>query len=297
MGPVTRTENPGFVDTLLQSAPETGEFDLVHTLAEPLPAWVITEMMGVPMQDRNRFIDWSHRLIGATQVTDPDRVARASVAEQEMTVYLRRLVEEKRTCPAGDFISILASAQAGGEKITDAEIIATCILLLTAGHETTTRLIGNATLLLLQHPAQLSDVRRDLNLIDAVIEESLRFDPPVQMTLRFVKTTFEFAGHRFKKGQMVMLNFAAANRDPRTTTDPATFNIHRDKFQHVAFGHGIHLCLGMALARLEARVALTTLLTRYPTLEYLKTGSPAWQGNPFFRGLDNLTVYGSAIGR
>ncbi|MBD3648506.1 MAG: cytochrome P450, partial [Pseudomonadales bacterium] len=276
-----------FVEQLLDNV--DGEFDLIKDLAEPLPAMVIAEMMGVPANERHYFLDWSHDLTGATIVSRPDLIRKASVAEREMRRYLHMLVEQKRTQPADDFISRLVQAEVEHDQLTRDEVVSTCILLLSAGHETTTRLIGNGLYTLFRHPEQLQQLRDDRSLMENAIEEMLRYEPPVQMTIRFLARDLEFCSHRMKAGQMVLVNLAAANRDPHANPDPDTFDITRPSVNHIAFGYGIHLCLGLSLARLEARIVFNSLLDRFPDLACAET-DPSWQGNPFFRGLDRLQV-------
>jgi cytochrome P450 len=278
-----------FVNQLLDKIGSHGQFDVIASLAEPLPAMVIAEMMGVPDSDRHRFIPWSHDLTGATIIDRPDLIERAAIAEQEMRVFLQHLIEEKRHSPGDDFISRLVVAEADNDQLTRDEVISTCILLLSAGHETTTRLIGNGLYLLITHPEQFSKLRENLSLLPNAIEEMLRFEPPVQMTLRFVAEDHEFEGKKLKRGQMLMTNLAAANRDPKLFARPNEFDIERRDIRHVSFGYGIHLCLGLSLARLEARIAFKGLLDRFDAFALVQQ-EPTWQGNPFFRGLDQLNV-------
>lgn len=277
-----------FVDDLLSRIDTSIEADMIAQLATPLPAWVITEMMGVPESERARFIDWSHDLIGATVVSRPDLIVRASRAEAEMSAYFADLIERKRERPGDDFVSRLMDTDAG--NLSSDELIATCILLLSAGHETTTRLIGNGLFTLLKHPEQMAKLRENRELLPMAIEEMLRFEPPVQMTLRFVKDDMDFHGHRFRAGHMIMLNFGAASRDPGANALPNQFDITRQTVNHVAFGHGIHHCLGVTLARLEAQIAFNALLDRYSVIEYAGPTPATWQANPFFRGLETLPV-------
>lgn len=279
----------GFVNRLLDAIPPGEEFDVIKALAEPLPALVIAEMMGVPAHERHYFQQWSHDLTGATIISRPDLIAKAARAEQEMSHYLGQLVEAKHQTPGDDFISRLVQAETERDQLNRDEVISTCILLLSAGHETTTRLIGNGLYTLLHHPDQLELLRTNRDLMDNAIEEMLRFEPPVQMTIRFVANDMLFHGRKFKAGHMVLVNFGAANRDPRMNREPNKFDITRESINHVSFGHGIHLCLGSSLARLEARIAFNALLDRYNQLCYADN-HPAWQSNPFFRGLDYLHV-------
>lgn len=277
------------VDQLLDALGDARTFDVIDSLAQPLPAMVIARMMGVPSEDYPRFIDWSHDLLSATIIERPDLIERAAIAEQHMRDYLVDLVETKRQAPGDDIISKLIASYEGQDHLSRNEIIATCILLLAAGHETTTRLIGNGLYTLIRHPAQFRQLREDRHLLGNAIEEMLRFEPPVQITLRFVTENHVFHGNRFKRGQMIMANLAAANRDPRVFEAPDAFDITRQDTHHLSFGYGIHLCLGLSLARLEARIVFSALMDRFEHFELVES-EPAWQGNPFFRGLERLFV-------
>jgi pimeloyl-[acyl-carrier protein] synthase len=274
------------VDELLAGAGP--EFDLIETLAKPLPAMVIAEMLGVP-EDENRFQQWSDELTGATLIGRPDLMQRASDAEQSMQAYIETLIEHKRARPGQDFVSTLIEAEEGGDRLTRAELVATCVLLLSAGHETTARLISNGMFTLLQHPAQLQMLRDDPGLMPGAIEEMLRYEPPIQMTIRFVSRRKDLHGFAFRQGQMVLVCVAGANRDPRQFPEPDRFDITRKDNRHLSFGFGIHLCLGMALARLEAGIVFSELLRRYDQISCLED-KPAWGINPFFRDLQQLRV-------
>ncbi len=277
------------VDEMLSSVSPGESFDLIATLAQPLPAMVIAEMMGVPEHERHLFQRWSEELTGATMIDNPALIEKAARADKAMRDYLDRLVTEKERSPDQGFISVLLGIQQDSDKLSRDELISNCILLLTAGHETTTRLIGNGLYTLLKHPQQLQALRDDPALIDGAIEEMLRFEPPIQMTIRFVAEDFLFFGHQLRKNQMMMVGIGAANRDPKFHANAQRFDIHRNPNRHIAFGYGIHLCLGMALARLEARIAFTRLLDRFTTLS-LAEESQEWGSNPFFRGLTRLVL-------
>ena len=202
---------------------------------------------------------------------------------------MENIVEGKRNNLGDDLISLLISADTDGEKLSSREVTRMCVLLMAAGYETTTRLIGNAVYLLLQNPDQLQYLRSDPKLIPQAIEEVLRFEPPVQTLTRTATEDMEILGEQIKKHQTVVLVIAAANRDPAANDSPHEFNIHREKINHIAFGHGIHLCLGAELARLEAKVALEVLLERYRIIE-LDTGTPKWEQSYLMRGLDELPL-------
>ncbi len=183
----------------------------------------------------------------------------------------------------------MIAAEEDGDKLTLDELYSNCILLLVAGHETTTRLIGNCLHLLLRHPQQMALARSDETLLVNALEESLRYEPPVMFTARTVKEPITLNGLELKPGQLLLLSIAGANRDPAVNEDPETFDIQRDKVVHVSFGYGIHLCLGMSLARLEAKIAFQRLFERYDSLEFAEA-TPNWGANPMFRGLETLIV-------
>jgi len=277
------------VDELLDKVASQGEFDLISSLAQPLPAMVIAEMMGVPIAERQLFQKWSETILGATMIDQPKMIEAAAIADKEMRSYLEGLVKEKEKSPGQDFISVLLESELESDRLSRDELISNCILLMTAGHETTTRLIGNGLFTLLHHPDQLALLREDPGLITGAIEEMLRYESPIQITVRFVTEDFDFRGASFRKNQMVMLGLGAANRDPEANDRPEVFDIRRSRSKHVAFGYGIHLCLGMALARLEGRIAFRKLLERFDDIHYLDD-IPAWGNNPFFRGLTKLNV-------
>ena len=267
---------------------KTGEFDLVKSFAKPLPAIVIARLLGVPEKDYERFQAWSADLLSLTRITQPEMMRRSARATEEMSAYFAGLVEEKRKTPGEDLISELIRVEEG-DKLTRTELHSLCMLLLVAGHETTTRLIGNGLLLFMEHPQQMSRLRQTPGLMDNAIEEVLRFQPPLQFTPRLVKQPFTYKGCHMKPGQATLLSIAAANRDPAANEDPDCFDIERSRIKHVTFGHGPHLCLGMSLARLEAKIAFRSVLEKFPRLALLDAG-PQWSRDFFFRGLQSLRL-------
>lgn len=281
------------VDELLAEIPNPEHFDIMRCLANPLPATVIAEMIGVPVNERHLFGEWSEDLLNTMDINRPELIKKGGKATAEMRAYLAELTERKRQNPGKDLLSQLIDAEEDGDKLTIEELYSTCILLLVAGHETTTRLIGNCLYLLLKHPEQMRAARASEDLLMKAIEESLRFEPPLQFTARVVKEDFEFRGAKFKKTQILMLSLAAANRDPRIFDRPDEFDITREKLNHVSFGHGIHLCLGMSLARLEAKIVFQKLFERFPELTCAEE-TFEWGKNPMFRGLNQLHVRPSA---
>ena len=266
---------------------QPGQFDLMEAIAKPLPALVIADMLGVPESMYKQFQSWSEALLGGAMIDQPEMIRNAGDANDELIAYFETLTDEKRKNPGQDLISQLIQTEEEEDRLSLKELHINCILLLIAGHETTTRLIGNGMLLLLQHPEQLALLQERRELIPNAIEEMLRYEPPVQAFSRIVLKDFEYKGYQFKKGQVVILFYAAANRDPNLNENPQVFDIERDDPKHVSFGYGAHLCLGMSLARLEAKIVFNQLLDNFPAAA-LVDNKPNWGENPFFRGLNTL---------
>ena len=263
--------------------------DIVDILAKPLPAIVIAELLGLPEEDREQFQTWSNDLLGLTQLEDKTAMSKGITASTHLLEYLEGVVERKRSAPGQDLIGQFIAAEEEGDVLSAEEIYSTCSLLLTAGHETTTRLISNGLYALLTHPSEYEKLCADPSLIPGAIEEMLRFDPPVQWMPRTAVEDFEFFGKQIRKNQLLTVSIAAANRDPAANDQPDQFNVSREAPNHVSFGHGIHLCLGMTLARLEAKVAFETILERYPKMS-VTDQPPQWQVNNLVRGLESLQV-------
>lgn len=276
------------VDDCLERISNEPRFDLIDVLAKPLPAIVIAEMMGLPATDFDQFQAWSEDLIAGTAASNPEVITKAAAASAALTGYFQDIIAGRRADPGEDLIGQLIRAEEEGDKLNTQELYNTCLLLLVAGHETTTRLIGNGTYVLLQEPEQLARLRSRPEDIPNAVEEMLRYEPPVQATQRFVLEDMEFHGKKMKRGDVVLISIAGANRDPNANPNPDVFDISRDKPSHVAFGYGIHMCIGASLARLEAKVAFETLLSRFP--EMALAAQPTWGKNPFFRGFDNLQI-------
>jgi cytochrome P450 len=280
----------GIVDECLAGLDDkAGAFDIIQRLARPLPAIVIAEMLGLPESDREQFQAWSNDLLGLTDIDNPKQITKAAAANAELLAYLEGVVQKKRANPDGGFITQLIAAEEEGDRLSAAEMYATCALLLSAGHETTTRLLGNGLYLLLTHPEQLAMLRDDRSLMESAIDEMLRFEPPVQFMVRFALEDLEFYGKAIKKNQVLLLLIGSANRDEAANPNAETFDITRDTIAHVGFGYGPHLCLGLALAKLEARVAFNTVLDRFPCLSL--TDEPVvWSQHALVRGVDRLVV-------
>ena len=281
------------VDGVLDRVEGAGAMDLIEDFAYPLPVVVICEMLGVPVEDRERFKQWGIDiargldaiLLGPdSEVTQRSKASRGALSE-----YFRDLIAERRRAPRPDMLSALIAAEEAGDKLSADELLATCILLLVAGHETTVNLIGNGTLALLRHPDQLRRLRENSGLIHGAVEELLRYDGPVQRTARIPSEDVTIGGRTIPKGEMVMPFTGAANRDPAQFADPDRLDITRPDNRHVAFGLGIHFCLGAPLARVEGQIAVGTLVKRLPKLA-LATDNPEYRLSLTLRGLTTLPV-------
>lgn len=308
------------VDRLLDATQAKGEMDIIQDFAYPLPVMVIAELLGLPVEDRARFKKWSDDLFAilGTVLRSTHLMERASQSLNEMTEYVKALSREKRENPRDDLLSVLlsvaddddeqvsfthhahdyASPHSTGELVHDREAIAALTreelvaninILLSTGHETTTHLIGNGLLALLQHPDQLQKLKSQPALLSASIEEILRYDNPVQITYRSAVEDAEINGKLIRKGDLVNTIIGSANRDPLCFFDPDRFDITRNEGRHLSFGLGIHFCIGAPLVRLEAEIAFETILRRFPDLK-LAIENLEWQEHPIFRGLKSMPV-------
>jgi cytochrome P450 len=276
---------------LLQDAARQPSFDFVADVAHPLPVILIAEMLGAPMEDRPLFKRWSSDIL-AFQGKGVAEYATSMISQkslQEMFDYVTRLVELRRSQPQSDLITALAHVEEAGQGFSRDELLATCNTLLTAGHETTTNLIGNMVYLLLSHPGQWSRLLGDPSLLNGAIEEALRFEAPKQRNFRRVRKAHVFRGFPFEENQMVFQLIGSANRDPQKFPDPDRFDISRKDNEHLSFGSGIHFCLGAPLARLEARVILEHLLRIMPGCR-LAERPLTWQERVQFRGPRELWI-------
>ena len=285
-----RSRIQAITDDLLDRAAGSGRADLIAALAYPLPVTVIAELLGIPAGDHDQFHAWSDDLARSLDLTeDPEVYNRASRSAETLTAYLREIIARRRRQPQDDLLSALIAAEEGGGHLTEDELFATCALLLVAGHETTVNLIGNGLLALLRHPDQLKRLRAEPTLIRPAIEELLRNDSPVQLTGRMALTDVELRGQKIRAGQQVVFLLGAANHDPARFADPHALDIAREPNPHLAFGSGIHYCLGAPLARLEGQIAIGTALRRFPNLA-LAGDAPAYRDNLTLRGLRSLPV-------
>ena len=277
------------VDDCFAKQGNSNSFDLVEALAAPLPAIVIAEMLGLPDSDHDKFQAWSEDLVNGTGTNDHAKIEASMRASEALISYFKEMIKHKRDQLDEGMISRLILAEEEGDKLSEIELYNTCLLLLVAGHETTTRLIGNGVYLLLKSPDQLQLLRDDPSLIPQAIEEMLRFEPPVQATRRFVTEDLHFHGTDFKQGDLIFVSIAGSNRDPKANDNPDVFDVTRASPKQISFGYGIHLCIGASLARMETKIALESLFNKFEQIELLDD-QPAWGTNPFFRGLDHLNI-------
>lgn len=279
-------------DDLIDQIDGTHEFDLISQYAFPLPIMVISELLGIPHADRDTFRRWSQIMVNeGARGGDMDAVGAAAI---EFIMYFHQMFDQRRADPKDDLISALVQVEEQGDKLDQQELISMVFLLLVAGHETTVNLIGNGTLALLQHPEQMRELRDDPALIKTAVEEMLRYEGPVSATtMRWALEDIEWHGEVIPRGDLVLASLASADRDPSMFENPNQFDIHRTPNRHIAFGQGIHYCLGAPLARMEGAIAINTLLRRLPELE-LTVGARdiQWNESLLLRGLKELPLRG-----
>ena len=266
---------------------EGPEFDLMSDIAEPVPTVVIAEIMGIPSDKQADFKRWSAMTQEAAFSPAPSEEALQSAAEgsQELESFFLQEIANRRAQPSGDLISQLIASEINGDKLSDREIVGQCVLLLLAGNLTTTDMIGNGIRALLENPDQLEKLRKDHSLIEATVEEILRYDGPVLNSSRITHEDTEISGCPIRKGECLHVSLAGANHDPDAYQDPDVFDIERPAVPHVAFGGGRHLCLGAHLARLEGQIAILRLIERFPKLRFAERGYKQ-SFVPEFRGLE-----------
>ena len=277
------------MDGLIDGIAGGGEFDLIAAIAEPLPVAVIAELLGVPEGDRHLLRPWSADICGMYELNPGEETARTAVrACVEFSDYLRTLSRARREAPRADLISALAQVVDDDERLTEDELIGTCVLLLNAGHEATVNVTGNGWWSLFRNPAQLARLRGEPTLVPIAIEELMRWDTPLQMFERWVLEDADICGATVPKGAELGLLFGSANRDPTIFDRPDELDVAREPNPHVSFGAGVHFCLGAPLARLELETSFSTVLRRLPGLELIE--EPAWKPNYIIRGLRELRV-------
>jgi len=278
-------------DRLLDDVMSRGEMDLIADFAAPLPAIVTAEMLGVPIADHPRLKQWSAdfaEMLGNFQ-HNPDRTERVRNTVAAMTDYFRDAILEQRVRPRDGLVHSLLAAEVNGDRLSDDEVVASLIVTMVGGQETTTNLIGNGTLTLLRNPDVVQDLRNDPSLIGAAVEELLRYESPSQHTARLAPEDVELGGKLIRGRQAVYAVMGAANRDPQRFPDPDRLDIRRTDNRHVAFGFGAHFCFGAPLARMEGQVAFATLLRRFKEIR-LKPNPITWRQNLGLRGLTQLPI-------
>jgi cytochrome P450 len=276
-------------ELLERMARREGAVDLITDLAYPLPVVVIAELLGVPAEDRVKFQQWSAVVAASLDPLVSSELAnQVPIARDGLHRYLRGIIAERRRAPRSDLISALVAVEERGDVLSEPELVVMCTLLLIAGHETTVNLIGNGMLALLRHADQLEKLRVEQGLIGVAIEELLRFDSPVQMTGRIALEPVDIDGHTVQPGEWILPLLGAANHDPAQFADPDNLDLARNPNPHVAFGRGIHFCLGAPLARLEGQIAIGALVRRFPNLQL--AGEPVRRNQITLRGLQSLPV-------
>ena len=279
------------LNDLLEPLLAAGRMDVIADLAAPLPAIVTAEMMGVPTADADQLKEWSAdfaEVLGNFQ-HNPDHASRTLKCVEEMTSYFRDAIQSQRDQPRDGLINALLSAEVDGDRLTEEEIIANCIVTMVGGQETTTNLIGNGVLTLLRHPDELERLRNDLSLIPSAVEELLRYESPSQHTARICPEDTELGGKRIRKGQAVIAVMGAGNRDPERFPDPDRLDLGRKDNRHLAFGWASHFCFGAPLARIEGQLVFEAIARRMANLQ-LEPGALVWRDNLGLRGLTCLPV-------
>lgn len=280
------------VDTLLDEVEGQSSWDLMTTLAQPLPGMVITMMLGTPLEDWTKIRAWSEDYadwLGSVTEDEQQRL-RANQAVIEWNAYIREQAALRREEPQDDLLTALVMAEDNGDRLTEQEVLSTCLLLLFAGNETTTNLIGNGVLTLLRHPDAWHQLHGDPNLIRTATEEFLRYESPVQFTGRFTTAEMEFGGHVLPAWSHITTLIGAANRDPRHFDEPESLDLTRRPNRHISFAHGAHFCLGAPLARAEGQLAINAVVQRFPNLALENPERADWIHNPVFRAQKMLTV-------
>jgi cytochrome P450 len=286
-----RPQVEDIVGRMLKPLERGSEVELMRQFANPLPVRIILEMLGIPQELQDTFVDWSRAI--AVFRGSPDRTVEQARAAQDallaLTDFFRKTVAERRRNKGSDLISLLIDIEEEGEVLTEEELYAQCTALLFAGHETTRNLIGNGMYTLLRHPQETAELRDNPEMIRSAVEELLRYESPVQFTARVLKEDIEICGQHIPKKWTILCMLGAANRDPKQFEEPNQLNLKRLNNQHLAFGAGPHFCIGSQLARLEAQVALSNLLRRFPEMQLIGP-RPEWASTFGLRGLKGLPV-------
>src|SRR5580698_2807906 len=279
----------GLLDQVLAKTENRGSMDVIAELADPLPAIVTAELLGVPVSDHKKLKDWSANfaeMLGNFQ-HNPERAQLMLRTVEDMTSYFREAILETKAHPREGLIHSLLTAEIDGDRLTEEEVIANVVVTMVGGQETTTNLIGNGLLTLLRHPEQMKMLTGDLSLIPSAVEEMLRFESPSQHTARLAPSDRDLGGKQIRKRQAVIAVMAAANRDPERFPDPDRFDIKRADNRHLAFGYAAHFCFGAPLARAEGQIAFEVMLRRLQNLR-LEPQELVWRNNLGLRGLTAL---------
>lgn len=289
-----QTQVESVAHNLLAAVQASGTTDLIEAFALPLPIIVIAELLGVPARDRNRFRAWSNALVAPTpdRARNEQKLLKSRQSMEDFINYLRAIFAARRAEPRDDLISSLLAAEEAGDVLSEDELFSMILLLIVVGHETSVNLVGNGALALLQHPAAWQHLQANPAHLPAAIEEMLRYDCPVERApMRYAAEDIEFNGVQIQRGDAVSVVLGSANRDEAQFPDAAIFDITRDPNRHLAFGHGIHYCLGAPLARLEGRIALLALMEQMPDLRLaIPSDKLRWRTHPIMRGLQRLPV-------
>jgi cytochrome P450 len=286
-----RPQVEAIVDRMLKPLQHGSEVELMREFANPMPVRIICEMLGIPQELNETFVNWSRAI--ALFRGSPDRTVEQAKAAQdaliELTEFFRKTVAERKKNKGNDLISLLIDIEEEGEVLTEEELYAQCIALLFAGHETTRNLIGNGMYTLLKHPQETAELRENPDMIRTTVEELLRYESPVQFTARVLKEDIEICGQRIPRKWTILCMLGAANRDPKRFKDPNKLDLKRLNNQHLAFSAGPHACIGGQLARLEGQIAIQNLVQRFPNMK-LTGPKPVWASTFGFRGLKSLPV-------
>ncbi|ADM37818.1 cytochrome P450 [Bacillus spizizenii] len=275
-------------EQLLDEMEKENKADIMKSFASPLPFIVISELMGIPKEDRAQFQIWTNAMVD----TSESNRELTNQALREFKDYIAKLIQDRRIQPKDDLISKLVHAEENGSKLSEKELYSMLFLLVVAGLETTVNLLGSGTLALLQHKEEFEKLKQYPEMIATAVEELLRYTSPVvMMANRWAIEDFTYKGHSIKRGDMIFIGIGSANRDPNFFENPETLNLNRSPNRHISFGFGIHFCLGAPLARLEGHIAFNALLKRFPDIELAAAPDDIhWRKNVFLRGLENLPV-------
>jgi len=287
-----RTHIQQIVDDLIDKALAQGQIKFIEDFAYPLPAIVIAEMLGVPAEDREVFFKWTNdfgTILEGAELTQEEMV-QAFMGVSEFIGYFKQIIAQRSTQPKDDLIQAMITAEEGGSMLSEEELLGNCILLLAAGHGTTTHLLGNGTLALLRHPGQYQLLKEKPDLLPLAVMELLRYDGPVQVTARKATADLTIRDKKIEAGQKVLISLGGASHDPAQFAEPDELDIQRIENRHLAFGHGIHYCLGAPLARLEAEIAFGTLMRRLPNPRIENEAEAEFFPGMVFRGLNELPI-------